>query len=80
MAKLIRSRWISSFDGMSRRDRQGCAYDVYLPDPLAGWDLALPADLVADLSDAEAAIRRLNTAGTSHVSLEGLARVLLRAE
>jgi len=59
---------------------QGCDYDAYLPDPLAGWQLALPADLVADLSDAEAAIRRLNATGKSHVSLEGLARFLLRAE
>jgi Fic family protein len=80
VATLIRSRWTSSFEGMSRRDRQGCDYDAYLPDPLAGWELALPADLVADLSDAEAAIRRLNATGTSHVSLEGLARFLLRAE
>ncbi len=80
MATLIRSRWTSSFEGMSRRDRQGCDYDAYLPDPLAGWALAFTADLVADLSDAEAAIRRLNATGTSHVSLEGLARFLLRAE
>ncbi len=80
MAMLVRSRWTSSFEGMSRRDRQGCDYDAYLPDPLAGWELALPADLVADLSDADAAIRRLNVTGTSHVSLEGLARFLLRAE
>lgn len=80
MAMLIRNRWTSSFEGMSRRDRQSCEYDAYHPDPLAGWELALPADLVADLTDAEAAIRRLNTSGTSHVSLEGLARFLLRAE
>ena len=80
MATLIRHRWTSSFEGMSRRDRKGCGYDAYLPDPLAGWDLALPADLVADLTDAEAAIRRLNTSTTTHVSLEGLARFLLRAE
>ncbi|MGK2886919.1 MAG: Fic family protein [Rhodococcus sp. (in: high G+C Gram-positive bacteria)] len=65
---------------MSRRDREGCEFDAYIPDPLAGWDLALPADLVADLTDAEAAIRQLNTSATSHVSLEGLARFLLRAE
>jgi Fic family protein len=32
------------------------------------------------LTDAEAAIRQLNTSTTSHVSLEGLARFLLRAE
>ena len=80
MATLIRSRWTSSFEGMSRRDRQGCDYDAYIPDQLARWELALPADLVADLSDAEAAIRRLNAIGTSHVSLDGLARFLLRAE
>ena len=80
MAKLIRHRWSASFDGMSRRDRQGCAYETYLPDRLAGWNLALPADLVVDLADAEAAVRRLNASGTTHVSLEGLARFLLRAE
>lgn len=80
MATLIRSRWASTLEGMSRRDRQGCSYDAYLPDPLAGWDLTLPADLAADITDAESAIRRLNTAGTSHASLEGLARFLLRAE
>jgi Fic family protein len=80
VATLIRQRWTSSFEGMSRRDRRGCEYDAYLPDPLAGWNLAIPADLVADLTDAEEAIRQLNTSTTSHVSLEGLARFLLRAE
>jgi Fic family protein len=80
VATLIRSRWTSSFEGMSRRDREGCDYAAYLPDPLAGWGLSLQADLVADLNDAETAIRRLNTTGTPHVSLEGLARFLLRTE
>ncbi len=65
---------------MTRRDRQGCSYDAYLPDLLAGWNLTLPGDLAADIADAETAIRDLNEAGTSHVSLEGLARFLLRAE
>ena len=37
-------------------------------------------DLAADIADAETAIRDLNQAGTTHVSLEGLARFLLRAE
>jgi len=65
---------------MSRRDRRGCDYDAYLADPLAGWDLSIPADVAADIADAEAAVRSLNDAGTAHVSLEGLARFLLRAE
>ena len=65
---------------MSRRDRGGCDYDAYLPDPLAGWNLSIPGDVAADVADAEAAVRTLNDAGTTHVSLEGLARFLLRAE
>lgn len=65
---------------MSRRDRQGCNYNAYLPDPLVGWNPLLPGDVAADVADAEAAIVRLNQAGTAHVSLEGLARFLLRAE
>ena len=80
MAELLRRRWEPRFQGLTRRDRQGCNYDAYLPDPLASWDLNLPGDLAADIADAETAIRDLNQAGTTHVSLEGLARFLLRAE
>lgn len=80
MAELLRKRWEPGFQGMTRRDRQGCNYDAYLPDPLAGWSLSLPGDLAADVADAETAVRTLNQAGTTHVSLEGLARFLLRAE
>ncbi len=57
-----------------------CDYDAYLPDALVGWNLAIPGDVAADIADAEAAVRHLNDAGTTHVSLEGLARFLLRAE
>jgi Fic family protein len=80
MAEYVRRRWEPRFEGMTRRDRLGCNYDAYLPDPLAGWNLTLPSDLAADIADAETAIRDLNQARTSHVSLEGLARFLLRAE
>jgi hypothetical protein len=78
MAELLRKRWEPRFQGMTRRDRQGCDYDAYLPDPLADWNLTLPADVAADIADAETAIRDLNQAGTTHVSLEGLARFLLK--
>lgn len=80
MAALLRRHWEPQYQGMSRRDRQGCDYDAYLPDSLSGWNLTIPSDLAADIADAEAAIRDLNHSGTSHVSLEGLARFLLRAE
>ena len=80
MAEYLKRRWEPRFQGQARRDRQGCDYDAYLPDPLSGWNLTLPNDLAADIADAETSIRDLNQAGTSHVSLEGLARFLLRAE
>lgn len=80
MASHLRQRWNTQFQGMSRRDRRGGFYDAYLADPLADWELSIPADVAADIADAEAAVRALNNAGTTHVSLEGLARFLLRAE
>lgn len=80
MAELLRKRWEPRFQGMTRRDRRGCNYDAYLPDPLAGWELTLLGDVAADIADAETAIRDLNQPGPTHVSLEGLARFLLRAE
>lgn len=80
MAAHLRKHWDAQFQGVSRRDRRGCSYDAYLPDQLRDWDPAIPADVAADIADAEAAVRDLNDAGTSHVSLEGLARFLLRAE
>ena len=80
MASHLPRRWEANFQGMSRRDRRGCDYDAYIADPLEGWNLSLPADVAADIADAEAAVRALNDAGTAHVSLEGLAGFLLRAE
>ena len=80
MAEHIHLRWEPRYEGLSRRDRKGGTYDAYLPDPLAGWDLTIPADVAADIADAEAAVRALNLRGTTHASLEGLARFLLRAE
>jgi Fic family protein len=80
MASHLHLQWEARHQGMSRLNRAGCAYDAYLPDPLGGWNMAIPADIAADIADAESAIKSLNDAGTQHVSLEGLARFLLRAE
>lgn len=80
LAGLIKRRWRSELEGLSRRDRQGCDYAAYVPDPLQGWEFTVPADVAADVADAEAAIRDMNDDGVGHVSLEGLARFLLRAE
>lgn len=80
MGKLIPKTWRPSYEGLSRRDREGGFYESYQPDPLRGWNLSLPGDLAADVADAEKAVRDLNASEVDHPSLEGLARVLLRAE
>lgn len=80
MARQLKKQWRPQFEGMSRKGRKGGTYEAYLPDPLSGWNLILPADVAADIADAEAAVRSLNDRGIAHVSLEGQARFLLRAE
>ena len=81
MGKLLRLRWRSSLDGgLSRRDRQGCEYEAYLPDPLADRRFQLDGDVAADVVDAEAAISRLNATAVALANTEALARLLLRAE
>ena len=49
-----------------------------MPDPLCGWDFAIPARLAGNLAEAEAAIHTLN--GRQSRDLEGSGRFLLRAE
>ena len=58
--------------------RRPCRYEAFVPDPVAGFNEALPADLTGMVSDAEAAIRSLND--RSRPALRPLARLLLRTE
>lgn len=81
MAKVIRRRWQARLDvGASRRDRQPCTYEAYVPDVLVGRAFRLDGDVVADVTEAEAAITRLNREAATLVDTEALARLLLRAE
>lgn len=80
MAYEIKNRWEPQTQAQSRQDRKGGFYHAYVPDPIVDWDPVLPSDIAADIADAEAAIRDLNLSGSRHTSLEGLARLLLRAE
>jgi Fic family protein len=66
--------------GLPRRDRQPCAYDAYVPDPLGGRAFALAGDVAADVADAEAAIIKLDREAHTLADTEALARLLLRAE
>ena len=80
MASFETRRWQGDAAGLTRRDRRPCDYEVYLPDPLAGRTFSLDGDVAADVSDAEAALLRLNTSGSALAGAEALARLLLRAE
>lgn len=81
MSKVLRRRWQTSLDaGPSRRDRQGCEYESYVPDPLTGRSFRLDGDVAADVADAERVIVELNATAKALVDTEALARLLLRAE
>ena len=81
MARLVKLRWRAEFSsGLPRRDRQGCEYEAYIPDPLMGRKLMLDGSTAADVADAESALIRLNVKARSLINSEALARLLLRAE
>jgi hypothetical protein len=60
------------------RFRSACHYDVFLPQPLAGFEPPLAAATVGVVSDAERRLQRLG-AGSAE-ALGPLARLLLRTE
>jgi Fic family protein len=81
MPERIKLRWdpaVSS--GLSRKDRQGCEYQAYVPDLLRERELRLDAPTAADVTDAELAVARLNDQANTLADSEALARLLLRAE
>jgi Fic family protein len=81
VAESIKLRWSPSpSSGLSRRDRQGCDYEAYVPDPLVLRAFPLDGSTAADVTDAEVAILRLNQATGTLANSEAMARLLLRAE
>ena len=81
MSKVLRRRWQSSLDsGLSRKDRQGCEYEAYVPDLLVCRTFRLDGSVAADVADAERAIATLDASAAALANTEALARLLLRAE
>ena len=81
MSKVLRRRWEPSLhEGLSRKDRQGCEYEAYVPDPLMGRSFQLEGGVAADVADAERAMATLDASATALANTEALARLLLRAE
>ncbi|WP_217914008.1 Fic family protein [Miltoncostaea marina] len=60
------------------RYRRACEYDAFVPEPLSGDPVSLPAETAGVLSEAERAIGALNA--RAHPALQPLARLLLRTE
>lgn len=80
MSRVIRCRWPGNPDAPSRRGREPCDFEAYVPDTLVGRNISLDGDVAADVTDAETAINRLNAEASVLADTEALARVLLRAE
>jgi len=72
--------WPGSPSGQTRADRQSCRYRSYLPDPLVGRPLSLPAERAADVAEVERRIVAMNASARRSINLEATARLLLRAE
>ncbi|MEX2554735.1 MAG: Fic family protein [Actinomycetota bacterium] len=60
------------------RYRRACRYDAFIPEPISELSVSLSGELAAVVSDAEAAIARLNAG--AEPALAPLARLLLRTE
>ena len=81
MSRLIKLKWRPiAAEGLPRRDRQGCEYEAYVPDPLVGRTIAIDGAAAADVADAEHAVSRLEADAHSLADSEAIARLLLRAE
>ncbi len=60
------------------RYRRACRYQAFVPDPISRIDFAIGAAVAGLISEADAAIRELNT--VARPALQPLARLLLRTE
>ena len=81
MAKVARRHWVTDASaGLPRRDRLSCDFEAYIPDLLVGREVVLEGPVAADVSEAEAALVRLNLGVDALSDSEALARLLLRTE
>jgi Fic family protein len=81
VSTLVKLRWAPNPEsGIPRRDQKGCNYEAYVPDDLVGRSFTFDGTTLADVSDAEQAIARLNREARGLADTEAVARLLLRAE
>lgn len=76
---LVPRIWRAKSDSLApKRFRANCSYDAFVPERIDLSRLSLPIDVAADLSEAEAAIQRLQEHGD--ILLDPLAHLLMRTE
>ncbi|MGH7765213.1 MAG: Fic family protein [Candidatus Dormibacteraceae bacterium] len=81
MAQLNKLQWEPQLGAeLPRRDRRGCQYEAYIPDPLMGRPITLDGTTAADVTDAEKAVIQFTREARTLLNSEALARLLLRAE
>jgi Fic family protein len=81
MPELLELTWApTAAEGLPRKDRKGCSYKAYVPDPLVGRMITLDGATAADVADAERSVGRLEERPDSLGDSEAIARLLLRAE
>jgi Fic family protein len=81
VARVVNKRWAGGHErDLPRRDRQSCEYEAYLPDTLLDRSFTFFGPVAADVSEAEAAIVRLNESAAALQDTEAIARLLIRAE
>ena len=49
--------WAPLIEGVRRADRLRGHYKAFVPDPLCGWEFAIPAHLAGNVAEVEATIR-----------------------
>jgi Fic family protein len=78
---LVKRTWKADMGAYGgRKTRESFAYEAFVPEPIAGQDFVLKADVAAVVSQAESAVQELNQYPPAFGSFEALARSLLRAE
>lgn len=81
LAHLVPGVWTGDPSlGNPARLSRPCRYEAYVPDALAGRLILMPPDVAEQLQNAEQAITDLNLRSPEVASLEGIARLFLRAE
>jgi Fic family protein len=76
----VTKTWTGQPGAQTSAERRGAKYRAFVPDPIADLDLLLPGEVAGALETASTTVRELNASPLKLVSLEAVARHLLREE